>query len=165
MTGSADHQGEQPTDLCIECDGWNTRVKRNVDRNGICICSVEELPSWHFRHRRIKFGYRYCSSSYWSALMTFFYWHNESINTWSHILAPTGIFLYFAANWPELVSLSTGRENDLWILAAVILLGNVIPLFCSAFCHTFYCVDKVCIHCLQFCNISNFNDSPDVVYR
>jgi hypothetical protein len=134
--------------LCAPCgsipdpDDWDIRVRARADKNGVCLCTVEELPSWHFQHRRIKHGYRYCSS-YYSALLSFLYWHNESINTWSHVLAPIGIFWYFTTRWPEIVAHGGGSSFDQKLLAAVIILGNVVPLFCSAFCHNFYCVDKV----------------------
>jgi hypothetical protein len=151
-TSTANDSEGSLTDIvqCGSCEtgddnGWHPRIIAKADYNGICICTVEDLPSWHFQHRRIKNGYRYCAS-YKSAILSMSYWHNESINVWSHILAPIGILLYFGSQWSAVTAASAaGNPWDKWLLASFIVLGNVIPLLCSAACHGFYCVDKV--HC------------------
>ena len=128
----------------VEFSGWSEAIRNRADCNGICLCIVDELPPWHFQHRGIKNGYRYCASNT-SVLKSLFYWHNESVNVWSHIVASLCIFVYFLWKWPSISAIQTENNFDQPFLVFTVLFGNILPLLCSAGCHSFYCVNKVMI--------------------
>jgi adiponectin receptor len=118
-------------------DGWATKTKIR------CLCSASDLPSWHFAHRGIKSGYRSCDS-FKSAINSLFYWHNESVNVWMHYLSAS--VLIFQCLY-AFVSIGMEKSEilikfDKIALVVTIVLGNFIPMFLSAFCHSFYCISK-----------------------
>lgn len=123
-------------------DDWSERVKKRADHNGICLCTVKDLPDWHFQHRGITRGYRYCRDLS-SAVKSMFYWHNESINIWSHIIASLGILLYFLTRVLDVLEKDHPALFDKVLVIIVVLVGNIAPLLSSAACHNFYCVNKV----------------------
>lgn len=133
--------------------GWSNHIKTRADHYGICLCNVDELPPWHFSHRGIRHGYRYCRS-FSSAIISTLYWHNETINVWSHIIASILILLYFFFRWPEVVESEKGTDMDKIVLFFVVVLGNVMPLLSSAICHNFYCINQVFIVYASFSQLS-----------
>eukprot|EP01033_Poteriospumella_lacustris_P014649 gene14649-10475_t len=129
---------------------------------GCWLCAARDLPDWHFRHRHVKGGYRQCRT-FFEAFWSIFQWHNESINIWSHLLGSlllvrkviiTAQALYGIAfddtigGSDALISSQrvaigdTLSTNDLqmflWFLILCMVLGSVVPIGSSAFCHTFY---------------------------
>lgn len=123
--------------------GWsNLHKKTELNASYCLLCTTENLPDWHFAHRGVKFGYRSCDTFY-SAFNSLFYWHNETINIWSHYL--TALLLVFHVDYRfDLfgITLLTPMWTDSVILIVGIFFGNIIPIFLSAFCHQFYCVSK-----------------------
>jgi predicted membrane channel-forming protein YqfA (hemolysin III family) len=122
-------------------EGWSSTIIKKADKNGICICTNKELPCWHFQHRNIKYGYRYCKGIN-SALTSLFYIHNETVNVWAHIIAVILLTIYTLSiiDINEFIN-EFGLINQL-IIVIVFFIGSVFPLLCSAFCHNFYCVSK-----------------------
>lgn len=144
--------------ISLPGEGWSARVIQKADENGICICKVTDLPAWHFQHRGIAYGYRYCKNVN-SALLSSFYWHNESINIWSHVCSCIYLLAHFWYHvdifvllYPLLPLEETETPTpippllDRAIVAFVFVFGNVMPLLASAGCHCFYCVNKK-THC------------------
>mmetsp|Transcript_20126 Transcript_20126/g.33672 ORF Transcript_20126/g.33672 Transcript_20126/m.33672 type:complete len:355 (+) Transcript_20126:88-1152(+) len=128
--------------------GWN------------CLCHAEVLPRWHFKHRRLKSGYRYCPT-FKAAFFSLFYWHNESVNVWSHYLSTILLLVFGVYTWldadrnAELLQLESLRggtvanfesmetlQPSIWLLFITNIFGNILPIFLSAFCHQFYCISK-----------------------
>ena len=122
---------------------WPYRVRKRVDQNGICLCTENELPDWHFQHRQLHSGYRYCASAK-SAVISLTYWHNESINIWSHYIVTVYLLCRLT------LRLKHFKENfqneypslDVIILFVVCLFGCVLPMLTSAVCHNFYCISR-----------------------
>jgi predicted membrane channel-forming protein YqfA (hemolysin III family) len=93
-------------------------------------------------------GYRKCPT-FQSALLSLFYWHNESMNMWLHYI---GSFLmirkvFFAMEQMEkdrlLVNSSNSPSWMIIILGICFFFGNCIPFIGSALCHHFYCINQV----------------------
>ena len=122
--------------------GWCADVTKRADSNGICLCTVDELPPWHFQHRGIRNGYRYCRG-FTSAIVSTLYWHNETVNIWSHIIASLAILVFFFFKLPAIMEVEHDSFIDKPIIIFVVICGNVIHLLTSAMCHNFYCIDKV----------------------
>jgi hypothetical protein len=118
---------------------WPSTVIKRSDSNGICLCQSYELPSWHFQHRGIINGYRYCNNIN-SAIISLNYWHNESINIWMHYIAAILLFLYFLYRFD--FNILNDNKYDGYVVIIITIIGNVIPMFASAFCHNFYCINK-----------------------
>lgn len=76
--------------------------------------------------------------------MSLFYWHNESVNMWMHYIASTSLvfFGYWTLNLGNIDYSDPVLSADMTVLAVSVLLGNVVPIFLSAFCHHFYCVNQ-----------------------
>lgn len=120
-------------------DGWanKTLLKKNQLNSFVCLCTFEDLPPWHFRHRGISGGYRYCHS-FLSALLSVFYWHNESINVWLHYGATIGLLLQLYYTNTNYIS-----NFDRNLIVSTAIAGNVFPMFISGFCHHFYGIDEI----------------------
>lgn len=121
---------------------WSSKIIEKAKANksdGICLCLSNDLPDWHFQHRGIKHGYRYCQDVN-SAISSLTYWHNESINIWMHYIAAMLLFLYFLCRFD--FSLLNNDKFDGYLVIVITITGNVVPMFASAFCHNFYCVNK-----------------------
>ena len=121
-------------------EGWPSTVVKKADCNGICICTNKELPLWHFQHRNIKYGYRYCKNIN-SAVISLSYIHNETVNVWLHIIAVILLVIYSLSILDINEFNKFGLINQI-IIIIVFFIGSVFPLLCSAFCHNFYCVSK-----------------------
>lgn len=107
-----------------------------------CLCTNKELPSWHFQHRGIHFGYRKPNTSFQDIFYSLFRFHNESINIWSHYIAIILILAFFAYQTDGFKLLFRGSIMDNIVLCSNVFFANIMPMFSSAFCHHFYCVDK-----------------------
>lgn len=105
-----------------------------------CICLANDLPGWHFRHRGVKGGYRKCPTFY-SALVSLFYWHNESVNIWSHYIAAALLSLHVYSMRSIFEHHSTLQAEQAVVVTCWVG-GNILPMIFSAFCHQFYCVNK-----------------------
>jgi hypothetical protein len=136
----------------ISGNGWSMKVKNKADNNGICLCTKNELPSWHFQHRGIFNGYRYCSD-FKSAIISLLYWHNETINIWLHYLAGLYmciIFFYRIDYNSLLTGVSIDNNGNSYTIALIdrlaliisYFIGNAMPIFASAICHNFYCLNQ-----------------------
>lgn len=66
-------------------------ARRNAEAEFRDLCSSDEMPEWS-RRRFILHGYRPISNSPSASVLSWLYFHNESINIYSH-LVPAIIFL------------------------------------------------------------------------
>ena len=73
--------------------------------------------------------------------MSLFYWHNESINIWSHYVAAVLLSVYLY-KIQSVFDLAGNIGYDRQVLSVSIVGGNIVPMLFSAFCHQFYCVNK-----------------------
>mmetsp|Transcript_12073 Transcript_12073/g.26889 ORF Transcript_12073/g.26889 Transcript_12073/m.26889 type:complete len:332 (+) Transcript_12073:73-1068(+) len=112
-----------------------------------CLCCSTDLPRWQFKHRGLKSGYRTCPS-FSSAALSLFYWHNESVNMWSHYLCSVGLIAYAVYTWCDSERNAALAEatalpalQSIPLLLATTLLANVFPILASAFCHQFYLIN------------------------
>eukprot|EP01038_Epipyxis_sp_PR26KG_P004089 gene4089-5837_t len=122
-------------------DGWATN--RKLNNKSSFLCSKNDIPCWHFTHRGIVGGYRKCET-FQSALISLFYWHNESINIWMHYITSSLVLIisYYSFLWFGSDNIIPTAVIDGKFLFASVVIGNVIPMFLSAFCHQFYCVNR-----------------------
>lgn len=65
------------------------------------LISYSDLPHWQQDNAHIHAGYRQASYSYLRSITSMAYWHNESVNIWTHFLpgllsAPFAYWLYTA---------------------------------------------------------------------
>lgn len=100
------------------------------------------------QHRGLSSGYRY-APSFWSAFFSLFHWHNESINIWSHYLTVLGLLYQLHYTWVASDTPIIGPDGShedhrtqISIIIALNICGNVLPIFVSAFCHQFYCINR-----------------------
>jgi adiponectin receptor len=76
------------------------------------------------------------------AAASLFYWHNETINMWTHYLGAACIVWYIFSRWGSSLVVDGQLNTEVVFFVTFNLLGNALPIFLSAFCHQFYCVDK-----------------------
>jgi hypothetical protein len=134
-----DHQEKAYKGTCRH-DGWATAREKHGPNAEYFLCTVDELPDWHFRHRGLRYGYRYCASAFVCA-QSLFRLHNETINIWSHLLAALCTVPLTLSSTSALYS---GEEMtvDHVVVYTCVILGNLAPMGGSAFAHTFYCMNK-----------------------
>lgn len=79
--------------------------------------------------------------------MSLFSWHNETINMWTHYIG--GSIICACILWKWCFPVWGGQLGDSqfssWEVTMFVVLavcGNAVPIFLSAFCHQFYCINK-----------------------
>lgn len=107
-----------------------------------CLCVVDDIPEWQFQHRNLRFGYRKCST-FTEALLSLFSWHNETMNMWIHYIG-SALVAYKTYQTSLKIFHHTAASNvyECAFITLCMILGNVFPLFASAFAHHFYCISK-----------------------
>jgi len=71
------------------------------------------------------------------------------VNIWTHYLTVIGLLYQLHYTWvstaPPITNPDGSTEDHRTQIATIIALnicGNVLPIFVSAFCHQFYCIDR-----------------------
>ena len=91
-----------------------------------------DLPAWTQIDPYIRRGYRRPLGTFVCCFQSLFYLHNESVNTWSHLLPACGYVAWlFLADWPTFWN---SRDGIVWTDAAVVrvyVVGTAGCLFLS----------------------------------
>lgn len=74
-------------------------IKEKAEDLWYSLVHWNDLPHWQQDNHHIHSGYRKASYSYPRSFSSIFYWHNESVNIWSHLIPallslPGGTLLY-----------------------------------------------------------------------
>ncbi|KAJ7054143.1 hemolysin-III related-domain-containing protein [Mycena amicta] len=117
-----------------------------------------ELESWQLDNAGIRTGYRRLTYSWFGCLSTLSWWHNETVNIWSHLLGAIGVvgvstllfqskyphesnnlseFALLGVSWP-LTGPSGATSSDTTLLM-VFLAGAFVCFLCSALFHSSTC--------------------------
>ncbi|EGX54240.1 hypothetical protein AOL_s00004g273 [Orbilia oligospora ATCC 24927] len=99
-------------------------------------CMWDELQEWQRDNQFIRSGYRPATASYLKSLKSLSYWHNETVNIYSHLLGAVffGVLssILYATLSPRYPSASTG---DIYAFLSFFI-GCLFCLGMSAFYHT-----------------------------
>ena len=117
------------------------------------VVNYEEAPSFLQHNQHIYRGYRtnLCTTS---CLKSIFWWTNETMNTWTHLLGWI-YFAYFTVQ--EILWLGHGSTWQDSVMMIIILSCFQICMAMSTGYHTFCCTSKDSYHCwlsYDLCGIS-----------
>ncbi|KAF8242063.1 HlyIII-domain-containing protein [Wilcoxina mikolae CBS 423.85] len=114
-----------------------TQAAKKIERKIEHALTVmwDDLPSWQQDNEFIIYGYRPASGSFKKSAKSLFYFHNESINIYSHLIGGivfllTGFYLHHTLS----IRYSTATIADLYAFASF-LLGAAACFSLSAVCH------------------------------
>jgi adiponectin receptor len=104
------------------------------------LCDYTALPDPVMRNLYIDNDYR-INYGAWESFKSFFYFHNETMNIWSHLLSFLGLLL---AAFMVLDAYSTDLSNgDRYIFLGYVF-GTGMCLLASVVYHGFGCIDRAC---------------------
>jgi len=117
------------------------------------ILHFKELPKWMQVDSLVEYGYRREMNSFLDCFWSLFYFHNEFVNTWSHLLPA---FFFLALLLVTDYSILYGAVTVSWVDNLVVQLyiaGTAACLFCS-----------VCLFAISLFNIISLSLRPSHIY-
>ncbi|EPS38757.1 hypothetical protein H072_7491 [Dactylellina haptotyla CBS 200.50] len=98
-------------------------------------CMWDELQEWQRDNHFIISGYRPATASYIKSLKSLLYWHNESVNIWTHLL---GAIFFGSFSWVLYTTFSprypSASSSDIYVFLCFFA-GCLFCLCMSAFYH------------------------------
>jgi hypothetical protein len=95
------------------------------------LVDIHNLPAWMQKEAHILRGYRPEFKSFRRCYHSLWYIHNETVNTWSHLLTGSGFLLFLAwTGLPEFRGQFNCTDGELRALQ-VYLLGTSLCLYFS----------------------------------
>jgi predicted membrane channel-forming protein YqfA (hemolysin III family) len=107
-----------------------------MSRVGI-LHTKKDVQVW--RHIPFIEGHYRLDYSFLDALFSLFFWHNETLNIWTHLL---GFFLALAWMWYSLHSWLKDSESSDKLFFLLLMLSSQFQMVCSTFHHWFGCMNR-----------------------
>lgn len=126
-------------EIIVTTTSTNEKTKRRESFSYRALCKFHELPIWQRDNDKILSGYVKETNSFKRCFKSLFYFHNESINVYSHLI-PSFIYIVMAIFCFDKLCIKVFPSTSLYdyIFINVFLLGCATCLMFSG-----------CFHCLK----------------
>ncbi|GAB5372893.1 hypothetical protein AAMO2058_001703200 [Amorphochlora amoebiformis] len=104
------------------------------------VVTYDDLPKWRRHNPYIRSGYRVGCESHLACFRSWFYFHNESLNIWSHALGLMTFLAFWGVTYGHTLWANLGEHSGNYIDALIFapfMLGATTCLLMSTLYHTF----------------------------